>query len=772
LIGAEPGLSNAHEHSSGHFYSDLQPTVLHVFERSRDFRSLRWKLILPMIAVLVPLAMIATYMLTDSVARGIRDTQMNQLIASGRAIGERAAALGSNQRREAIRVAYTQNMAQSIASGDDKTLTVLLPPLATAGDLDYLIVGSSEGREVVGLYRRPDSVGYDISRSTLLDKLPFMGVILSGEKTNASGIVRTGTDYALFTAAAVQRKDRVIGVIITGIKLQRAMQLLRDNGESHLVVYGPQGEALYLTLPTVEASQSGLMILPGIGRQAVTTATTTSTGQLIPIQNVEIGTSLYQIAYVPFILDSNVLGVIGLLRPNNAWIATSSSRHVLSLSFSSITGGVLLVAFVGVNLALRRLNRVRQTAQALASGDPYARTDMIGDDEIGEVGKAIDVYADRMQRRQESLETLLRRMRVENARLVAVLESIPDGIIVQDLDGRVVLMNEIALKLLGSQRVFRSSPLNELTAIVTDTLGEVLAPGIYSLGDPQRISLDSRILHAQAAAIMSLNEKRLGTVIVLRDITEDVRREQARDAILDSMTRRVDSSTPVSELAVKSGPGDTLHQFVEEVNRNAIILQRLISEIRDLSTFDARMLRQGQRALPVETLMWDIAREWQPVAAAAQVELHVIVLRRALLVLGEERRLRWALGNLVDNAIKYTPTSGHITLMLRATDDDEYAWLSIKDTGVGITADDLPHVFTRFYRGKPTKNNGQVIQTPGTGQGLFIARRVIEAHGGTISLESAAGFGTEAIFTLPLTANVTMDLGDQHMKVKSKTHEI
>jgi signal transduction histidine kinase len=763
-----PDLSDAHEHPSDQSYSDLQPTVLHVFERPRNFRSLRWKLILPLIGVLVPLAMIATYTITDSVARGIRDSQMSQLIASAKSISERAVTLGNNQRREAIRVAYTQNVAQFIASGDDQSLAELLRPMATASDLDYLIVGSSDGQEIVGLYRKPNSTGYDISRSTLLDKLPFVGVVLTGEKPSASGIVRTGSDYALFTAAAVPRNDRAIGLVVAGIKFQRAMQLLRDSGESELVVYGPQGEALYLTLPPVAASQGGLMILPEIGRQAVTTATIeSSSAQPIPVQSIQIGTALYQIAYVPFMLDSNVLGVIGLLRPNNAWIATHTSRHVLSLSFSSVTAGVLLVGFVSVNLALRRLNHVQQTAQALASGDPYARTGMNGSDEIGEVGKAIDVYADRMQRRQESLETLLRRMRVENARLVAVLESIPDGIIVQDLDGRVVLMNEIALKLLGSQRVFRSSPLNELTAIVTDTLGEALAPGIYSLGDPQRISLDSKILHAQAAAIMSLNEKRLGTVIVLRDITAEVEREQARESLLDSLARQAQGSTPISEIALKSGPDDTLHQFVEEVNRNAIMLQRLISEIRDLSTFDARMLRQGQRALPIETLLWDIAREWQPVATAAQIELHVIVLRRALLVLGEERRLRWAIGNLVDNAIKYTPAGGHVTLMLRATDDDQYAWFSIKDTGVGIADDELPHVFTRFYRGKPTKNNGQVIQTPGTGQGLFIARRVIEAHSGTITVESLAGSGTEVVFTLPLTADVTMNLSDQRVKVEN-----
>jgi hypothetical protein len=77
---------------------------------------------------------------------------------------------------------------------------------------------------------------------------------------------------------------------------------------------------------------------------------------------------------------------------------------------------------------------------------------------------------------------------------------------------------------------------------------------------------------------------------------------------------------------------------------------------------------------------------------------------------------------------------------------------------VGIAPDDLPHVFTRFYRGKPITRTGQVLQTPGTGQGLFIARRVIEAHGGTVKLASAVGQGTQVVFTLPLTASVTLSL--------------
>src|SRR5690606_37739342 len=124
-----------------------------------------------------------------------------------------------------------------------------------------------------------------------------------------------------------------------------------------------------------------------------------------------------------------------------------------------------------------------------------ARTNMQPTDEIGRMGQALDQYANYAQEKQDELRVSLRRQRRENERLTAVLEALSDGVIVQDLDGRVLVMNEKARLLLGSSRVLRSNPdLQELTAFVTDRLGPALAPGIYALGDVQRIRLDNRVL--------------------------------------------------------------------------------------------------------------------------------------------------------------------------------------------------------------------------------------------------------------------------------------
>jgi PAS domain-containing protein len=144
-------------------------------------------------------------------------------------------------------------------------------------------------------------------------------------------------------------------------------------------------------------------------------------------------------------------------------------------------------------------------AEALAVGQATVRTGMQASDEVGAMGRALDQYADYVQQKHDDLRTTLRRHRREVAHLNAVLESMPDGVIVQDLDGRVILMNENARTLLGSQRVFRSSGIHELTAVVTDTLGPSIAPGLYALGDPQRVDLDGRMLSAQAAAVMSMS---------------------------------------------------------------------------------------------------------------------------------------------------------------------------------------------------------------------------------------------------------------------------
>jgi signal transduction histidine kinase len=119
----------------------------------------------------------------------------------------------------------------------------------------------------------------------------------------------------------------------------------------------------------------------------------------------------------------------------------------------------------------------------------------------------------------------------------------------------------------------------------------------------------------------------------------------------------------------------------------------------------------------------------------------------ALRVQGDDQRLRWALGHLLQNAVHYTEQGGHILVAASLT-DASHLTIQVSDTGTGIREQDMPYIFDRFYRGKARTSTGRLIDPRGLGQGLFIARRVIEVHSG--SLEAASAVGQGSVFTAML----------------------
>jgi two-component system sensor histidine kinase VicK len=376
-------------------------------------------------------------------------------------------------------------------------------------------------------------------------------------------------------------------------------------------------------------------------------------------------------------------------------------------------------------------------------------------DEIGALGHALDRYAQSVSERQDVLRADLRRQRREVEHLQAVMEAMPDGVIVQDADGRVILMNEYARKLLGSQQ--GSTNLEELTAHVTDKLGPALAPGLYALGSPQQVDMKDRMLSAQAAAVTNMVGHRLGTVVVLRDITDDVKRERAREKMLQQLEQNVQQ--PLAGMSNPAMKNMLITDFAREITRHAVALQKMVVEMRDMTDSNLRTLPEpSQHPILLDTLVWSVANEWRQVAQANNLTLHVLIERAGLYVLGSERRLRWAIGNIVDNAIKYTPPGGALTLEIRDDVGEGRAHLRVRDNGVGIASAELPNVFTRFYRGNPVTTAGRAIRVPGTGQGLSTAKQIFEAHGGSIAIKSKTGVGTAVYFTIPLTAPTGIEL--------------
>ncbi len=727
------------------------------------FVSLRWRFVLPVFVVVLLLAMGGAYYLGSRMTGQMEIPQLNILLESSRAISERAAALYDRDRAEAERIAFTSGVPDMIANRQARKLQLLVEGSARLAGLDSLIITDMAGIEILGLLRgEGDSQDYSISADTdLSDEAIFQSVADEGY-IGATALLRTPNGLMLYTAVPVNNGAEQVGTALVGRRFEMVLEELQGSGVADVALYGRDGNLLQTSMEPRTGSMEPLAISPELFNQALATSPTE-----VPVQGIIVGQDAYQAAYSPFVFGPNTLGVVAAFTPNNIPFVTEMGRQLTSLVMASLAGTIVIAVFLAMNLmVIGRVNRVTTVAQALAEGNSFMRTSMKATDEIGAMGAALDQYSNYVQDRQDVMRVTLRRQRREVEHLMAVLQSMPDGVIVQDLDGRVMVMNDQAKKLLGSQRVFRSAGLHELTASVTDAIGSAISPGLYSLGDPQRVELDGKMLSAQVAAVVDLSSQQVGTVIVLRDITADVRRERAYDTVLTRMEQEVQK--PLAETARTEASQRPVNTLARELSRHAVALQKLVVEMRDLNLIDGPSIREGQRQLHLETLIWTCANEWRQVATANNLALDVVIEKKGLYVLGDERRLRWAIGNILDNSIKYTPPGGKLLLEIKGEGEGR-ANLRVRDSGVGIAADELPHVFTRFYRGNPVTENGRAILVPGTGQGLSLAKQIIEAHGGMIQVKSKPGVGTAVYFTLPLTSPVSLELPHLQMDMEGET---
>jgi signal transduction histidine kinase len=221
---------------------------------------------------------------------------------------------------------------------------------------------------------------------------------------------------------------------------------------------------------------------------------------------------------------------------------------------------------------------------------------------------------------------------------------------------------------------------------------------------------------------------------------------QAAESVRRQMTADIahELRNPLSVIrgnleAIQDGiyPADAEH--LAPIYEETMLLQRLVQDLRLLSLADTGQLPLIRTDVDVAELLAGSAASAQAAAQDRGISIALDVPpteQGALVVHGDADRLRQVIGNLVGNALRYTPAGGQIAL--RARPDGHRVRLAVSDTGQGIAPEDLPHVFDRFYRGDTSRDRA----SGGSGLGLSIARALIEAHGGTIDVQSTPGEGT------------------------------
>ena len=239
----------------------------------------------------------------------------------------------------------------------------------------------------------------------------------------------------------------------------------------------------------------------------------------------------------------------------------------------------------------------------------------------------------------------------------------------------------------------------------------------------------------------------------LEDAAEREREmEQARRDLVASVSH--DLRTPLASTraliealadGVAADP-QTERRYLSSASRELAHLSRLVEDLFELARIDAGMLQLTLEEASLHDLISDTISSFQPQADQRGVHLIGEVVGDVDPVLANPSRLQRVLHNLVSNALRHTPADG--TVALRATSEGEEVRVEVADTGEGIAAKDLPHVFERSFHGEQSRTRTEKDDAPGAGLGLAIARGLVEAHGGTIDVESDPGRGSCFYFTL------------------------
>ena len=334
-------------------------------------------------------------------------------------------------------------------------------------------------------------------------------------------------------------------------------------------------------------------------------------------------------------------------------------------------------------------------------------------------------------------------MAQQQQKLTAVLQSAADAIILFDADGSILMLNPAAEGLFTDYETKLGLPLVRNCGY--DALIETLEK-TYTTGQPisEEVSWpDQRVFTTRCTPIAEG-----GCVVVLHDVTHFKKLERVKNEFIATashdLRNPITSIRGYSQLIENAGPlNDNQVDFVKRIQRASAHMTELVENMLDLAKMDLGA-EPTREILDAAYLLCQMTDEFKPQASAKRQTLMLAKTAASSVVRGNALQLRQALQNLIGNAIKYTPEGGTVTLS--SEHEAGLVRIHIRDTGYGMPAADVQHVFDRFYR---VRNNGH-DEIEGNGLGLAIVKSTIQQHGGEISVESEPGHGSCFTFTLPL----------------------
>ncbi|MCE9548087.1 MAG: HAMP domain-containing protein [Planctomycetia bacterium] len=426
----------------------------------------------------------------------------------------------------------------------------------------------------------------------------------------------------------------------------------------------------------------------------------------------------------------------------------ASMRRLIWTVSGTVSLAVLVLTWWAVARITSPVQTLNAAAQRIAAGDYDQRIYVSNRDELGQLG-------DSFNRMSQQMSTRVAQLRQSSQRLETVLEGMIEGVLAVDDRQRILFANDAAGRLLGfSPQAAVGRPLLETVRhhALHQAMVEALLPRPASLQNDAAARPTTRrlelILGTAPQRVLATRVARLpgnpcpGVIVVLDDVTDLRRLENLRRDFVTNVSHEL--KTPLSsikayaETLLAGALDDPEHRqlFVARIDEQADRLHQLIQDMLSLARIESGTEVHQIVPVPLAELIDQCLSHHRPAAEAKQIALGVEPVPELLQVVADREGLREIFDNLVDNALKYTPAGGRVTVRTRR--DNGQAVIEVDDTGIGIAEEDQPRVFERFYRVDRARSR----EMGGTGLGLAIVKHLAQAFGGTVSLKSTPGRGS------------------------------
>lgn len=424
------------------------------------------------------------------------------------------------------------------------------------------------------------------------------------------------------------------------------------------------------------------------------------------------------------------------------------SWNFFGIVVKAMTFGLLvavLLSFLLSKTITTPIENIRTRAQMVAAGDFSHRLDIQSNDEIGELTATFNHMADRLHDTLEEIQG-------ERDKLGTIFLHMTDGVTAFNAEGKLIHMNPTAENLLGA--TFQED------AHFNDVFEGIDAPTPIAAGEQGFVQMElERMGRTLSVLFAPYGENERGIIAVIHDITEQRKLDEARREFIANVSHEL--RTPLTNVksytetlidAAGELPTDTEVKFLSVIAGETDRMTRIVKDLLTLSKLDCGKMDLHFHRFSMQHMVESVYNAMVLEAGNNGLELTLNIQGKMPDMNGDRERLEQVVINILSNAVKYTPSGGHIVLSA-ARRDEGHVMIRVKDDGMGIPKDDIPRLFERFYRVDKARSRAK----GGSGLGLAIAKEMVEAHRGTIYLESQLDAGTTVTVVLPTNLPADQD---------------